>query len=152
MSSIAIANALTGFKFKIHAINICDNAKYFYNHLDEQIKELNLKYKAVDLVNIIDGFKGAGYGISTDNELELIIKVARETNVLFDPVYTGKAFIGLMKTLLNNKSSFKGNRLMFIHTGGIFSHFDGRFDKSVSSIISSPVYDCFYDNVNNINF
>ena len=156
MSSLAIANLLTGSKFKIHAFNVCDNSKYFYNHLDAQLKELNInQYKALDLVNIIDGYKGNGYGISTNAELELIIKLARETGVLFDPVYTGKAFIGFIKTVINNPEQFKGNRILFIHTGGIFSHFDGRFDKIFtehSAQINSPVYDCFYDNIKDIHF
>jgi D-cysteine desulfhydrase len=156
MSSLAIANLLTGSKFKVHAINVCDSANYFYDHLDEQMKELNLnQYKASDLVNIIDGYKGKGYGISTNEELELIVKLARETGVLFDPVYTGKAFIGFIKTVVNNFEQFKGSRILFIHTGGIFSHFDGRYDKIFNqslTIINSPVYDCFYDNIKDINF
>jgi D-cysteine desulfhydrase len=156
MSSLAIANLLTGSKFKVHALNVCDNAKYFYDHLDAQLKELNLnQYKASDLVNIIDGYKGKGYGISTNEELELIVKLARETGILFDPVYTGKAFIGFIKTVINNFEQFKGSRILFIHTGGIFSHFDGRYDKifnQSSPIINSPVYDCFYDNIKDINF
>jgi D-cysteine desulfhydrase family pyridoxal phosphate-dependent enzyme len=156
MSSLAIANLLTGSKFKVHAINVCDSANYFYDHLDAQMKELNLnQYKASDLVNIIDGYKGKGYGISTNEELELIVKLARETGVLFDPVYTGKAFIGFIKTVVNNFEQFKGSRILFINTGGIFSHFDGRYDKifnQSSTIINSPVYDCFYDNIKDINF
>lgn len=156
MSSLAIANLLTGSKFKVHAFNVCDSAKYFYDHLDAQLKELNLnQYKASDLVNIIDGYKGKGYGISTNEELELIVKIARETGVFFDPVYTGKAFIGFVKTVINNIEQFKGSRILFIHTGGIFSHFDGRYDKIFnqnSTIINSPVYDCFYDNIKDVNF
>lgn len=154
MSSIAIANLLTGSKFKIHALNVCDNAKYFYDHLDTQLKELHLdQFKANELVNIIDGYKGSGYGLSTNAELDLIIKIARETGVLFDPVYTGKAFIGFIKTIINNCENFKGNRMLFIHTGGIFSHFDGRFSETFKkNSMESPVYDCFYENIKNINF
>jgi D-cysteine desulfhydrase len=156
MSSLAIANLLTGSKFKIHSFNICDSSKYFYGHLDQQLKDLGLgQYKAVDLVNIVDGYKGAGYGVSRNEELEMIIKIARETSVLFDPVYTGKAFIGFINALVNSNELFKGKRLLFIHTGGIFSHFDGRLDaifKQKPSKLSSPIYNCFYENINNINF
>lgn len=159
MAGLAIGNLLTGSKFKIHAFNVCDTAQYFYQHLDDQLKEIGLdKYRSHDLVNIVDGFKGLGYGLSTNKELELIIELARKTGVLFDPVYTGKAFLGFIKSFLNNKAMFKGDRLLFIHTGGIFSHFDGRLDNIFStnylskSNLTSPIYNCFYGNIDNINF
>jgi D-cysteine desulfhydrase len=60
MSSLAIANFLTGSKFKLHAFCVCDNKTYFSNHLIEQFKDLlNSDLKNEDeICNIIECSKG----------------------------------------------------------------------------------------------
>ena len=45
------------------------------------------------------------------------VKVAQETGIMTDPVYTGKALYGLVQELNNNPSRFKGRRILFLHTG-----------------------------------
>ena len=58
-------------------------------------------------------------------ELRLIHEVARTEGLFLDPVYTGKAFYGLTRELEKDRHAF-GERVVFIHTGGIF----GLFPKS----------------------
>ena len=56
---------------------MCDNADYFHGHIDETIRALGLSedYKgrthvrSRDIIDIIEGYKGQGYGRSTDEEL-----------------------------------------------------------------------------------
>ena len=45
------------------------------------------------------------------------MKLAGETGIMCDPVYTGKAVNGLLNELKTNPQRFKGNRILFIHTG-----------------------------------
>ncbi|XP_078379635.1 uncharacterized protein LOC144662643 [Oculina patagonica] len=66
-AGIAIANYLTGSKLKCHAVNVCDNAAYFYNKINEDLRTGGLDVKAEDIIDIIDGYKGKGYAISTRN-------------------------------------------------------------------------------------
>jgi D-cysteine desulfhydrase len=65
---------------------------------------------------------GLGYAQSRPEELELIRDVAREEGIFLDPVYTGKAFFGMAKELERNPKCF-GERIVFLHTGGIFGLF-----------------------------
>lgn len=118
---IAIANYLCGSPLKIHAIGVCDDANYFYGHIDEMLVELGITdTKARDIIRVIDGYKGRGYALSSPTETEFISATAAVTGIILDPVYTGKAVLGLQTELLQRPQEFKGNRLLFIHTGGIF--------------------------------
>jgi len=71
---------------------------------------------------LLDGYQGAGRTGVDDAELSLVIRLAREEGVMFDPVYTAKAFGGLLDTLQRDPKAL-GQRVCFIHTGGIFSLF-----------------------------
>jgi D-cysteine desulfhydrase len=112
---------------RIVGVNVCYGQKESFNLVKDvlwkaiQERNLPLSFAAAD-IEILDGFLGAGYAKSTKDELELLMKVAREEGVLLDPVYTGKAFYGMYKTLKSNPSAF-GKRVLFIHTGGGFGLF-----------------------------
>ena len=58
--------------------------------------------------------------------VEFIAKIAEETGMLLDPVYTGKAARGMLAELESDDGKddgkFHGDSL-FIHTGGIFGLF-----------------------------
>ena len=43
----------------------------------------------------------------------------RQTGVTLDPVFTLKGVRGLLGELKNNPTSFAGNRILYIHTGGL---------------------------------
>src|SRR5271156_4556245 len=61
-------------------------------------------------------YVGPGYGISTPASIEAIEMLARLEGILLDPVYSGKAMAGLID--LARKGRFKGENVVFIHTGG----------------------------------
>ena len=54
---------------RCHAINVSDNAAYFYNKINEDLKTGGLDVRAEDIIDIIDGHKGRGYSLSTQDEL-----------------------------------------------------------------------------------
>lgn len=58
-----------------------------------------------------------------------MMNIGATTGVVLDPTYTGKAVRGLVSELNNNPSRFKGNKILFIHTGK-------RFLKSIISKVS----------------
>ena len=55
--------------YRIHGIAVSDDSKYFHHHVNEMIQECGLKARAEDILDIIEGHKGQGYGISTQEEL-----------------------------------------------------------------------------------
>jgi D-cysteine desulfhydrase len=119
---------LHGFDSKVYGINVCDDEAYFQNKVREDISHFsrlnNIKVAEEQLsINVIDGYVGAGYAKASKEVLECIRSVASSTGIVFDPVYSGKAFYGLLEEI--KKGRFKqGEDIIFVHTGGIFGLFD----------------------------
>ncbi|XP_076435686.1 uncharacterized protein LOC143275442 [Babylonia areolata] len=126
MAALGIANYLTGGHLRLHAAGISKTVDTFYDTFDEELLEVGLGHlKARDLVRIVDG-RGNGFGQFTDEELDFIQRVMVETSVPLDPNYTGKAAFSMVKEMQTNPSAFKGRRVLFIHTGGLFGLFHGQ--------------------------
>ncbi|PLX38038.1 MAG: D-cysteine desulfhydrase family protein [Hyphomicrobiales bacterium] len=64
-----------------------------------------------------DSFIGEGYGVVGDLEKEAINLLARSEGILVDPVYTGRAFGGLVALVRNGRFG-PNDRVLFWHTGG----------------------------------
>ena len=44
--------------------------------------------------------------------------------IVLDPTYSGKALHGFLKDVKANTESWKGRRVLFLHTGGLLSMFE----------------------------
>jgi 1-aminocyclopropane-1-carboxylate deaminase/D-cysteine desulfhydrase-like pyridoxal-dependent ACC family enzyme len=72
---------------------------------------------APEEVEVIDGYIGPGYGLSSIEGVEAISLVARTEGILLDPVYTGKTAAGLFDQM--RKGAFPADRpVVLVHTGG----------------------------------
>jgi len=126
-SGLFSGKKLSGHNAEIFGINVCDDEEYFVNEiskiLNDSIKRFNWKfsYKKSE-IKILDGYVGLGYAKATEEELKLYIDIGREEGIIFDHVYTGKAFRGFIEEYKKDKSRF-GNKILFIHTGGLFGLF-----------------------------
>ncbi|KAF4972309.1 hypothetical protein FSARC_1088 [Fusarium sarcochroum] len=69
-----------------------------------------------DDFEINESYLGEGYGQLDERTAEGMKELARTEGILLDPVYTGKAFTGLLHTAKSGK--FKGKNVLFCHTGG----------------------------------
>ena len=106
---------------KIIGISIKDSKSY----QEEKVYELALNslryvgYEAPLRENIIvdDNYVGLGYAVPTEGMKDALGIMATKEGILLDPVYTGKAFDGLIELVKSNyfKSS---DRVLFLHTGG----------------------------------
>lgn len=72
--------------------------------------------KREDIVADTD-YVGDGYGIPAPSTIEAIEMFARLEGVLLDPVYSGKGGAGLIDLIRKGRFK-KGQRVVFIHTGG----------------------------------
>jgi D-cysteine desulfhydrase len=70
-------------------------------------------------VEVIDGFEGPAYAEVYPEEVATIRDIAQREGVILDPVYTGKAFTGLLSDVRAGRIPCR-ERVLFIHTGGIF--------------------------------
>lgn len=65
---------------------------------------------------------GEGYAIPTPEDTPYIEELARLEGILLDPVYTGKAWAGMLKLL--QEGNFDGqDDIVFVHTGGVAALF-----------------------------
>lgn len=68
-------------------------------------------------VKVVDDQIGPGYGIPSAAGLEAISLAGRTEGVMLDPVYTGKAFAGLLATARTEQWN-QQTTVVFIHSGG----------------------------------
>jgi L-cysteate sulfo-lyase len=61
-------------------------------------------------------YVGEGYGLVDQGVIDALTLAARTEGLLLDPVYSGKAMKGLIDQA--RKGAFKGQRVVFLHTGG----------------------------------
>ena len=77
-----------------------------------------------DEILVNDSYLGAGYGIVGDLEREAVGLMAQTEGILLDPVYTGRAFGGLIDLLRTQPDTFARpdrsgpSQILFWHTGG----------------------------------
>jgi D-cysteine desulfhydrase len=127
-AGLILGRLLLGLNVRVVSINVCDDRDYFVGVIGDicesliKTYELDLDFSRERDIEIIDGYVGNGYALSRPEELSLIHDVACREGVILDPVYTGKAFFGMTKELGRNQHIF-GQRIIFIHSGGIFGLF-----------------------------
>jgi L-cysteate sulfo-lyase len=68
-------------------------------------------------VVVMDEFVGPGYAKPTESMREALSLAARFEGLVLDPVYTGKAFAGLIALARSGRFG-KDQSLLFVHTGG----------------------------------
>ncbi|MEL7587081.1 MAG: D-cysteine desulfhydrase family protein [Prolixibacteraceae bacterium] len=69
-------------------------------------------------IMLIRDYDKGGYGIVTEQERKAIKTLAETEGILLDPVYTARAFFGMMD-LMEKKLLTSGSNVLFLHTGGI---------------------------------
>jgi D-cysteine desulfhydrase len=69
-------------------------------------------------VVVDDRAKGPAYAVMSDEQKRFLVRVARATGLVLDPVYTGKALFGLAQAVERGEIR-EGSRVLFLHTGGL---------------------------------
>jgi D-cysteine desulfhydrase len=132
-AGLLLGKKLLNMKTDLNGIIVCDTIEYFNKTIHEICSKAIHRFAlpieiSYEDMHLIDGYKGKGYGIPYPEELRTITDVAK-LGIILEPVYTGKAFYGMLEDL--KKRKYK--RVIFIHTGGIFSTF--AYDREISKAI-----------------
>lgn len=122
-AGLALASHLSTLKARVHAYGVCDDPEYFYDYVQGLLDGMNANVTSRDIVNVVDA-KGLGYAMSTSAELKVVKEVAETTGVVLDPVYSGKALVGLLKDMKERPEEWNGRKVLFIHTGGLLGMYD----------------------------
>ena len=96
-------------------LGVDDTPDVFYDKLDGLYRALGLPETRSRSLLRLEQCIGEGYAQSTEVELEFLVEVARATGVVLDPVYSGKAALGMAADL----KARPVKRACFIHTGGL---------------------------------
>lgn len=115
-----------GYNTRVIGINVTkDPSSLFVEKTKQLIEGLKEYGIAVSLegseIEIVDDFSGPAYAVPSEEDMDLIKKLAKERAFFLDPVYTAKAFRGMLEI---SRGRFAGKRVLFIHTGGLFKLFD----------------------------
>ena len=89
------------------------------HHMREAARLLNVtspvRHEEVD---ITDAHVGPGYGMPTPESLDAIRVAATTEGLVFDPIYTGKAWAALAHAVQQGRIS-PASTVVFLHTGGV---------------------------------
>jgi D-cysteine desulfhydrase len=106
---------------------VCNDAIYFREAIAAICADARRRWPALpevraDEVEVDDRSVGPGYAQATPDGLELIRRAARLDGVLLDPVYTGKAMLGVAGRA-REAGALASGRVVLFHTGGAFGTF-----------------------------
>lgn len=112
---------------QVAGVNVCDDRAYFVDSIGRICADAESRWQVganvtAEDIELVDGHVGLGYAKSRPEELATIRDVCRTDGVVLDPVYTGKAFHGVVTELKRDPKRF-GSTVAFIHTGGMFGLF-----------------------------
>jgi D-cysteine desulfhydrase len=120
-AGVALGAARWGVARSVRAMAVCDDAAYFERTIarivgEARAWEASLGEPAPLVVD--DSAKGPAYAVSTPEQRDTIVRVARASGLVLDPVYTGKAMHGLKQAIARGDVP-RGSRVLFLHTGGL---------------------------------
>ena len=104
------------------AMAVCDDAPSFTSRIRdiiEQARAIDPSLRRQEPVpwSVDDRAKGPAYAEASEAQLRRMIQASRLSGLALDPVYTGKALVGLWS--LCEQGAVRAERVLFIHTGGL---------------------------------
>ena len=115
---------------QVHGMAVCDDEQWFLDKINADLQAWQTRYQVdIDLeainASVIDDYIGPGYAIADQEVFDCIKLLGRTEGIIFDPVYTGKAFYGMLQEI--EKGRFENaTDIVFVHTGGLFGLFPQR--------------------------
>lgn len=106
---------------RVRSVIVCDDANHFRKVVDRIVRQAmahgDLEGGPAP-IDFDENARGPRYGVMSDNQRTFLVRVARASGLVLDPVYTGKAFFGLDAAVTRGEIA-KGARVLFVHTGGL---------------------------------
>jgi D-cysteine desulfhydrase len=102
-------------------ILVSDDKAYFDEKVSSDLARWTADYEnSADLpsANFDDRFIAPGYGRANPEIFQLIHSLAKQEGLFLDPVYSGKAFFGMLQRM--KEGLIEEDDVVFVHTGGLF--------------------------------
>ena len=124
LAGLVLGAMLYGDGCKVTGVAVCDDpfeeitAELVNGAAEILGADVHVEPKDIDILR----YYGAGYAKPSKEGLEAITLMAQEEGLILDPVYTGKAFAGLMHLIRTGKIG-ENETVLFLHSGGTASLF-----------------------------
>lgn len=106
---------------RVRSVVVCDDAEHFRGVVEKIVAQA-MAHGDLDggpaPIDFDENARGPRYGEMSAEQRTFIVKVARTSGLVLDPVYTGKAFFGL-DAAVERGDIARGSRVLFVHTGGL---------------------------------
>lgn len=126
VAGLALAAAAAGNDgVRVHAVVVRNDEPHCRRHAARMAAEWGLPPPSAAVLDVIEGYDGGGYGPLVDDGAaeRLATAVGAANGLVLDPVYTRKAFVGMLAELAADDrraaKRFRGEGILFIHTGGM---------------------------------
>jgi len=123
-AGLIYANALLDFPFKMNIISVEDDKALLTDHILKTIHELveitqiPFNHKLEDVCDIVDKYRGDGWGVNTEESANAVLHFARLEGIFIENVYNSKVVVGMEAAIKN--ADVTGD-VCFLHTGGFGS-------------------------------
>ena len=124
LAGLVLGAMLYGDGCKVTGVAVCDDpfeeitAELVNGAAEILGADVHVEPKDIDILR----YYGAGYAQPSKEGLEAITLMAQQEGLILDPVYTGKAFAGLMHLIRTGKIA-ENETVLFLHSGGTASLF-----------------------------
>lgn len=119
-AGLVVGSAISGRHGTVHAMCVYHDALATSSELGPLVEatatSLGAPGVSEDRWRVHEHTLGGGYGVPSDDGQHAIALLARTEGVLLDPVYTAKAFGGLLGWIRDGVDL--GEHVVFVHTGG----------------------------------
>lgn len=120
-----------GYKGRILGISVDEKAEILATRVADLATEtldfLSVKLRiSADEICVNDDYQWPGYGVLVEPEVSAIRNFAGTEGLFLDPVYTGRAAVGMLDLIVQG-SIPSGSTVLFWHTGGTPALFADRY-------------------------
>lgn len=125
-AGLTLGVAVHGLPATVWGVNVCDDERYFLDKVVADVEHWTRTFPGTPTIavqpRVLDGYVGEGYARAGPEIFNLIAELGALEGLVLDPVYTGKAFHGMLREI--EAGRFEGCRdIVFVHTGGVFGVF-----------------------------
>ena len=117
---------------EVIGISVARSASRCHEEITDTLKLLDNRYTELTTtdqkITVFDNYVGEGYGELTTEARDASQLMSQSEGLFLDPVYTGKAFAGLVD-LVKTGYIEDDSRVIFLHTGGLPGLFVSRFEN-----------------------
>lgn len=129
-AGLLLGKQLSGLPGEIVSVPVARPAEAMRRHVAETvaaaIRRYGFRIDVPKTVHVLDGYQTSEEPVAAaDADLDALVSLAREEGILLDPLYTARGFRALVETLERDPKAL-GQRVCFIHTGGVYGVFPER--------------------------